>query len=782
MKKLSIISVSSVILLFLPTIFSGCITPDDQENNNKITYEQLFISRLEDSIRIASDYLINSTYSNGMLSYEYNPITDMSSLNDYNILRHAGTIYSMVKMYNETKKEPLAQAIERTIDYLTEQIKPYNDSKCIVYNDEVKIGGNALAIIALTEYYQVIGNESLLSTIKDLGKYLILSQKQNGDFIHKRYYSTNQSSDFISEYYPGEAILAFCRLYKITENEIWLDAAEKATNYLITVRDNDETVYSIIHDHWLLIALNEYYRYRENPIFYNHSKLITISILAYQRDDFTRVSEEPSWLGSYYTPPRSTPTATRTEGLVASYHLFNDYDANQSYMKRMLYSINLSIQFQLSMQYTEDFLQDNSLPHQALGGFKSSFDEPTIRIDYVQHNICSIIDFYHILKKDPTVLEKIQDFKDTLTQTKLNCTILESSLDLGAQFLINNQREQGNFNYEYDFVEQIQSTEDNEVRQAGALWGNALLYLELKDGELQETFLDGYDFFKSYTITEGDTQWITYPNEDSYGKTGTIALVSLAIIDFLGANPPISSSLRSSLEGDLERYLANLLSLRMNNGLFHQYYYKSNGTGFGDSSPYSDGEALLAFIKAYNYQGQSQLKDFITETAYVTYEHHIVDALDLDEDSDTTKGFFQWGIMSYYEILQTDWDHMENYSIVIISLADWMIDVHKTLERTRNTAYAYEGIIHAYQVAVNENDQYHMTKFKNVIDTGLYKLTTWQVNGPISNSYLQNHATADPLAIGGILNHQEEPYLRIDVTQHQMHAVILAMNYVYDCK
>ncbi len=781
MKKKLILTLSCILLLIIPSLLSGCINQNIQDTPSKTSYETVLLTELKDSIGIASDYLTNSTYQNGMLVYEYNPMTNINSLDNYNILRHAGTIYSMVKLYNETKKEQLLQATENAISYLNQQIKSYNDTKCIVYNDEVKLGGNALGIIALTEYYLVTENESTLSTLRDLGKYLLLSQKPNGDFIHKRYYSTNITSDFISQYYPGEAILALCRLYKVTQNQTWLDAAEKATDYLINIRDKDETVYSIIHDHWLLMALNELYRYRDNSQYYNHSKLISISILAYQRDDFTRFSEEPAWLGSYYTPPRSTPTATRTEGLVASYHLFNDYDANQSYMKRMLYSINLSIHFQLQMQYTQESLQLKSLPDQALGGFKSSFDEPTIRIDYVQHNICSIIEFYHILKEDPTVIEQIQEFKDSQSETQLNCSILEQSLDLGSQYLMNNQREQGNFNYEYDFFTQTQSDEDNEVRQAGAIWGLSLMYQKLQQESLKNSYLNAYNFFKLYSNEDGSKQWVSYPDGDSIGSTGTVALLCLSIIDFLRSSPSINSTLKNSLKLNLDKYLNFLLSVRMDNGLFHQNYYLSNGSGFGSPSPYYDGESLLALCKAYNYQGQTQLKGFIKETAFVTYQNHIVNALDLDEDSDTTKGFFQWGIMSYYEILQTDWDNIENYSVVILSLADWMIDIHKTLERTRNTAYAYEGIIHAYQVAVNENDSYHMTKFKNVIDTGLYKLTTWQVNGPIPNEYLQDRQTSDSLAIGGILNHKEEPFLRIDVTQHQMHAVILAMDYVYNC-
>jgi len=53
----------------------------------------------------------------------------------------------------------------------------------------------------------------------------------------------------------------------------------------------------------------------------------------------------------------------------------------------------------------------------------------------------------------------------------LNDEILKSSLDLGSNFLINNQKPEGNFNYEYDFVTKKFDMGDNQVRQAGALWG-----------------------------------------------------------------------------------------------------------------------------------------------------------------------------------------------------------------------------------------------------------------------------------------------------------------------
>jgi UDP-N-acetylmuramoyl-tripeptide--D-alanyl-D-alanine ligase len=101
----------------------------------------------------------------------------------------------------------------------------------------------------------------------------------------------------------------------------------------------------------------------------------------------------------------------------------------------------------------------------------------------------------------------------------------------------------------------------------------------------------------------------------------------------------------------------------------------------------------------------------------------------------------------------------------------------QTLKRTRNTAYAYEGIIHAYQLAKLRQDEVHVKKFGAVIESGLTKLTAWQLGHPIANEYIRQARTDDLRGLGGIQNHRREPQLRIDVTQHQMHAVTLALKY-----
>jgi hypothetical protein len=362
----------------------------------------------------------------------------------------------------------------------------------------------------------------------------------------------------------------------------------------------------------------------------------------------------------------------------------------------------------------------------------------------------------------------------------LTRNILNKSLDLGEMFLLNNQKAEGNFNYEYNWITKELNKDDSQVRQAGALWGLALIYYYRPNQNLLSGLRKGFEFFKRYSKESNDgRKWITYPNELS-GRTGTVALVALSIIELLRSPTSMHAGFRQRHESVLEKYLKFLVSMRTKKGYFHKSYTVEDGTGFGRSpSPYFDGESLLALIKATKYLGRIELRPMIIESAYAMYDLHVVKALKTDPDSNKTKGFFQWGAISYFELATTGWQGTEKFAGMVTALADWMIDVHCILERTRNTAYAYEGIIHAYELARQSGDLNHAQKFASVIDIGLRRLTSWQVGGPIQNSYLRVHYTSDRLAVGGVMNHRKRPLLRIDVTQHQMHAVLLALKYLY---
>lgn len=370
----------------------------------------------------------------------------------------------------------------------------------------------------------------------------------------------------------------------------------------------------------------------------------------------------------------------------------------------------------------------------------------------------------------------------------LNSEILNRSLALGSSFLINNQKPAGNFNYEYDFVTDTFATGDNQVRQAGALWGISLIYAYNQDPELKKALDKSLEFFFDFTkpgAVKG-SKAIFYKNEKSC-KTGTVALVALGIIEYLLTDRAglvkLDDKYRDKLEQYLHGYIQHLLSLQLRNAHFGDSYISTENTKFisGKFNPYADGEVLLAFIKAAKYLGYDELLPVFQDSALLIAKDYTMNQWPRDPDSNLTKGFYQWSSMAFWEYQDAGWEDSEYYADYVVNMAWWMIFTHRTLQRTRNTAYAYEGIIPAYQIANARNNETAKSTLSFTIDRGFSKITSWQVGGPLENrnKFLSSFDEFPPIAIGGIMNHRREPLLRIDVTQHQMHAVILALKYRY---
>ena len=113
-------------------------------------------------------------------------------------------------------------------------------------------------------------------------------------------------------------------------------------------------------------------------------------------------------------------------------------------------------------------------------------------------------------------------------------------------------------------------------------------------------------------------------------------LMALSLIEFLRSDSAIKD--REKYKEDLTKYIKFLLSLRMDDGRFHKSYRYKDGRGYGSSSPYSDGEALLALIKAAKYLGYTHLKDVIFKSADGMYVKNVKEALQKDTDSNTVTG------------------------------------------------------------------------------------------------------------------------------------------------
>lgn len=341
-------------------------------------------------------YLARSVNADGSFVYSYFAKTDEVP-DDYNLVRHAGTLYAMLELYGVTGDPALLEAAQRAIGYMNDRTLPCEahgvDALCPVEGGEVKLGGNALAIVALAEYTRQTGDEQYLPLMRDLARWIVSVQAADGEFtIHQQVYSTGEAQTFTSEYYPGEALLALLRLYALDPDEAWLDAAARGATWLITVRDGELTDAQLSHDHWLLYALNELYRYRPDALYYDHAMRIAGAIVASQHLD----PPYPDWAGGYYTPPRSTPAATRGEGLSAAYQLARDFGTPQQ-AQPILEAMQRGAAFTLRTQFYPETAMYLADPPRALGGFHTSLTDYEIRIDYVQHAISSLLGLYRAL-------------------------------------------------------------------------------------------------------------------------------------------------------------------------------------------------------------------------------------------------------------------------------------------------------------------------------------------------------------------------------------------------
>jgi UDP-N-acetylmuramoyl-tripeptide--D-alanyl-D-alanine ligase len=353
---------------------------------------------------------------------------------------------------------------------------------------------------------------------------------------------------------------------------------------------------------------------------------------------------------------------------------------------------------------------------------------------------------------------------------QLDPSVLDRSVELATGYLLGSQRPEGNFTYAYDWRTGREAADDSPVRQAGATWGLGLVFAAERQPRVGAALGRALDFFRRHTRRRGDARFVAYPGAEQ-GSLGTVALVGLAQIEQIRALGSVTPEARAALDG----YLATVLAAERPDGLFHGSYRLDDGTPFGAPSPYYDGEALLLLVKAARYGGRGDLLARAVRAADRGHQLNVVEARVHDRDPARTKGYYQWASLAYYEL--ASWPGVgldaDRYGRWLFDLADWMIDVHHVLERTRNTGYAYEGIIPAYALARARGEHARAERLRCASERGLERLGAWQVGSPLQNRFIGSHRAA-ARALGGVQNHAAESLLRVDVTQHQLHALLLA--------
>ncbi|MGN0376945.1 MAG: hypothetical protein ACI4ED_04850 [Suilimivivens sp.] len=221
--------------------------------------EELSSDFVKEILTTSSQYLNRQMLQTNKFIYGYFPSFN-AVMTSYNILRHTGTLWSMMCAYEVTKDNSLIETVNKAIDYLLTQIKYKDEETAFVVEEkskEIKLGGNGIAIIALSKHMEVFGDRDFTEIISKLANGILsLQDKNTGKMTHVLYADNFEVKEaFRTVYYDGESSYALVKAYDISGDVKYLDAARLSIDYFI------EKDYVVYRDHWLAYAMNEFTKF-----------------------------------------------------------------------------------------------------------------------------------------------------------------------------------------------------------------------------------------------------------------------------------------------------------------------------------------------------------------------------------------------------------------------------------------------------------------------------------------------------------------------------------------
>lgn len=317
----------------------------------------------------ASSYLVDQVKSDGTFIYFIYPQFDIEE-DDYNILRHSGTIWSLICRYRMFPDDELKEKIDNAIGVMLDQLI-YDGTgaayMCEMDGSEIKLGGNGIAIVTMTEYMDLFQNEKYRNECIELGRGIIAQQGKDGSYWHILNTDLTKAEPFRTVYYDGECTFALTRLYSLTGDQTWLDAACKAIDYFIA---EDYTQY---RDHWVAYSLNEVTKYIDKREYYDFALLNATN-------NYERIE------GRWRTYP------TNLELLISVFETWQrmvdkGIDTGDFDVQKLLDVIDARANRQLSGYFYPETAMYMQNPQRILNTFMMRDSRFRVRIDDVQHNI-----------------------------------------------------------------------------------------------------------------------------------------------------------------------------------------------------------------------------------------------------------------------------------------------------------------------------------------------------------------------------------------------------------
>lgn len=379
---------------------------------------------IEEGLRKWGDWLAAHIDEEGKFLYEYHPVKDRPSP-DYNIVRHAGTIYGLLTLYHHNGDKKYLDAGVKALAFVDRHLhrpSEYADLKdhprlkdqppMVFYVedpglrkwDKANLGSAALALMSYVHLPKELrrpDQQEIVDGLANFMRFMLIRENETDG----RFYTTlgQAIAKDIPEkqalYYPGEALLAWMYLYKEDGNPQWLEAAKHVGNYQIEIFEDQFGAIGdalkgksrAVPDAWVVQALSHLGEVSKDMHYVNACYKMADQVVTTQ---FTPSNSAfPDYVGGFNNsrPPRSTPAGSRSEGISQAYRLAKlrgDNEKAEEYAVALLRATH----FMLHHQYNPANSYYLPNPARAEGGNRGSLIHNEVRIDYNQHCMFAVLE------------------------------------------------------------------------------------------------------------------------------------------------------------------------------------------------------------------------------------------------------------------------------------------------------------------------------------------------------------------------------------------------------
>lgn len=339
-------------------------------------------SILSQAIQRGAHYLVDQITESGRFVYGYFPVQGRK-INSYNSVRHYSSLYALLEAYEYLRDQELVgleflEKIEQGLQWgLMNLTQVTEDAYYVVDGDELKLGAQAMVILALTKYQTVTSNPQFLPAVKKFLNGMRAFIAQSGATTHVLNKDFTEKEAFRIIYYDGEALFAIMRAYPLIKRKEWLDLAELLINHFIQKK------YERYHDHWLSYSVNELTTYLPKRKYFEFGVRNALENLS-------------------FIEKRDTAYPTMLELLVAAVKMFDriqviDFEEplfrpeeftwlKQVMEKRAIHELRTGTMWpELAMFFAQ--------PETIVGGFYVKHDRCRMRIDDAEHFLSGLINY-----------------------------------------------------------------------------------------------------------------------------------------------------------------------------------------------------------------------------------------------------------------------------------------------------------------------------------------------------------------------------------------------------